>query len=183
MRIKTIITLLGIVGLFSLAGCGSGNEADVRTPAAEQTTPSVTVTEEQTATPQELASVVAAYEQDWRDTVAGAGECRVEWVVADESDPTSLAKSLTCFTREKTIVLSTQIVARDLRELNPPASMQSIYDDTIATLDDVASSDLEGECGNGNAPADTSECSAVLGSLMHSYDELERILDSWAPYM
>ncbi|WP_146197529.1 hypothetical protein [Promicromonospora sp. AC04] len=136
----------------------------------------------ETATPEQLASIIAGNETDWRETIDGAGECRMLWVVPSD-DAAVQANAFSCYLREQTIVLSTGNAARDLRELAPPNDMRSTYDETLSALDEISSVDLTGVCGEDSVPADSDECIQTLGTLFAAYNGFESVLDQWKPYI
>lgn len=174
---------LTVIGLaLGLAGCGSGGTAE---PPMPTTTPTTTPTPTPTptvaaATEQQVASVIATYESDWRKTIDSAGECRFRWV----TDPGSI-EGTTCWWNEGAIVLSAGNASRQLDELTAPPSMEGIVGDTIAVLDAITSTDLATACGDtlASAPSETDVCTEALGSLMPLYADLETQLDAWGPYM
>jgi hypothetical protein len=129
-----------------------------------------------------MASIVAGSEADWRETIEGAGECRILWVLPSD-DAADQANAFSCYLREQTVVLSTGTAARDLRALMPPSDMQSTYDVTLSELDEISSVDLTGECGEDSVPADSDRCNQALGTLFAAYNSFESVLNRWKPYM
>ena len=155
-----------------LAGCSAS-------PAAEPTrTPTPTPTPEY-ATENQVASVIAAYESDWREVIDGAGECRAGWVF----DPGSLP-GMSCWLREQTLTTTAELTIPDLGELEIPPSMVGLVASTTAVLQGIVDVGAKTVCGDGVAePADTPECTEALGSLNNYYRMLEGELDSWGPYL
>lgn len=125
--------------------------------------------------------MLAQYETDWREVIDSALDCRFTWTLSNS--PTSELDGMACYTREQTIGLTTQIVMRDWGELDIPASMQSLVDETSSVLQLIADVDLPAICGDGNVPAETDECNKALGSRSFNYTMLESKLDAWGPYL
>lgn len=137
------------------------------------------------ATPEQLASVIAASEDDWRATIDGAYDCRYLWVFeADSQDVADQLNAQACYWDELTIGVTTQQAADELAGMTPPASMEDLVEDTIAALEAVAATDLEAICGDAiEGRTDSPACSDAIGTRMWSYQELEEALDAWRPYL
>lgn len=187
-----LLALLTAV-LLATAACGtdSDDKADAKPTSASSATDAATegveateaVVEEPTeATPEQLASVIAGYEKDWRQVIKNAGDCRWDWTVAD--DPTAEIRGMTCYMRETTISYTTETAAAEMAELTPPSSMAALVDETNTALAAVYDIDLEGVCGDPVVgPNDTKKCSTTLGERMWAYSQLETALDQWSPYL
>ena len=169
-----------------LAGCGGVVDTEA---AAESPTPSeattITVTQTPTATeatPEQVASVIAGQESDWRETIDGAGECRILNTIGE--GPADELQLTTCYLGELTMGVSASHAIRGLNSLDVPGSMSGLVEETIGVLQAVADIDLEGACGPAfSTPADTQECSDALGSRFVHYGLLGTTLDKWRPYL
>jgi hypothetical protein len=157
-----------------LTGCASA------TSPSNDSTPSTTASATPTyASENQVASVIAKYAADWRETIDGAGKCRFEWTLS----PGSMAGA-TCWLNEQTLVTTAEIVNRDVEKLNIPPSMASLVDSTTTVLQGIVDEDAKTVCGDGVAdPLDTPECTKVIGSLNFYYSMLKGELDSWGPYL
>lgn len=188
-----LLALLTAV-LLSVTACGGSTDkadstsssSEVEGQAADAATDDATVEavveEPAEATPEQLASVIAGYEKDWRQVINKAGDCRWDWTVSD--DATAELRGMTCYMRETTISLTTETAAAQLAELTPPSSMTALVDDTTTALAAVYDIDLEGVCGDPVVgPNDTKKCSTTLGERMWAYSQLEDALDQWGPYL
>lgn len=165
------LILPGLLAIALLTGCS---------PVAPATTPSPTPTPE-TATPQQVASVLAQYQSDWREVVTGAGECRFTWTI--DTSPTAKIKGMSCYLKEQTIGITSQLVMRDWKKLTIPSSMKTIVDNTSVILTGIAAIDLKTVCGTGTVPTEAPECNSALGSRYSLYSQLGRQLDAWSPYL
>lgn len=180
-RLAAILT----APLLAVSACGSDADSDQREEAAasESSTTSETVEAAATATPEQLASVIAGVESDWREVVDQAGDCRFSWVMAQD-DPAEKANRMTCYMREVTAGYTSQTTIESLAELNVPDSMTSLVDETNAALQSVVDVELEAVCGEATeGPKDTKACDRALGERMGAYNSLERVLDKWGPYL
>ena len=176
---------LFVLLIAALGGCAEG-EAPTSTTTAS-TIPVVSKTATATTTPaateNEVASVIAGYEQDWREVIDDAGECRVAWTMRD-SDPAQKARRLTCYMRETAMGTTATLARRDLGNLAIPDSMSGLVKDTTKALRAVANVDLEAKCGGPfEGPKGSKECARALGSRMWTYDSLETVLNKWSPYL
>ena len=165
------IVALSIGSLLLLAGCA--------TPQPNTEVSPVPDTSE--ATTEQVASVLAAYEPDWREVIDKAGECRAIWSFG--STPADDLQGMSCYLREQTIGNTAQLVIRDWGELEVPSSMTDIVADTEAILQQVAEVDLTTICGADEAPAEEKTCNEALGSRNFLYSLLETQLDAWSPYL
>lgn len=170
----------------ALAGCGGSEDTET---AAESPTPSETTTTTATpiptdteATPEQVASVIAGQESDWRETIDGAGECRFLNVMGE--GPADELQLTTCYMGELTMGVSASGAIRELNSLDVPGSMSDLVEETVRILQAVADVDLEGACGPAfSTPVDTQECSDALGSRNVLYGLLGTTLDKWRPYL
>lgn len=171
MKIRTaaIAVLLAVA---ALTGCSS---------SAPEATPTPTQTSDPEATPEQVASVIAEYESDWREVIDGAFDCRFTWTMDDS--PTGQLEGMTCFTTEKTIGITAQLVTRDWAAMDVPASMQGLVDDTTEVLGRISDVDLDSVCGTDSIPSSTQECNEALGNRNATYLQLESQLDKWGPYL
>ncbi|TQO23770.1 hypothetical protein [Paramicrobacterium agarici] len=162
-----------------LTGCSSTTE-----PATEQETETSTPAPvvEDSATEEQIASVIAEYEPDWRETIDGAGDCRFLWVMGGDS-PADDMNAMSCYLKEQTIVTTAQLVVSDLEALDIPESMSSLVTNTTNVLTSIGEVDLVGVCGEDDVPADTDECTDTIGTLNGLYMQLDSTLNSWSPYL
>ncbi|QTX05236.1 hypothetical protein [Agromyces archimandritae] len=169
---KRLLLTSTLGSILILTGCASGSAptaVDVPTQSPE---PIV-------ATEKQVASVFAEYESDWRETMDGAGECRMLWVFEPGSLP-----GMTCWLQEQTLSTTAEIVIRDVGELEVPSSMVSLVSSTTSVLQDIVDVDAKTICdAEASEPADSDECNQALGSLNFHYTRLESELDAWRPYL
>lgn len=66
-----------------------------------------------TATPEQVASVIAEYETDWRETIGEAGSCRFLWSFPSGSAADEI-EGMTCYLVEQTIGSTSVIAVRNL---------------------------------------------------------------------
>lgn len=158
-----------------LTGCTSGG-----VPEPEPTTAEPAV---EYATENQVASVIAKYESDWREVIEGAGECRLGWTTASSDDVQASLEGFTCYTREKTMGATTQLAVDELDALDIPPSMDALVSSTSTTLKVLAGAELESSCGEDGSPDTSSDaCTSTLGMLNTGYAVLEQDLDAWRPY-
>lgn len=159
----------------SLSACG-GQSGD------ENVAPSPTPTESPEATPEQLASVIAGKEAEWREVIDAALDCRFDWTLADPADAAEV-NGITCYLRELTIGYTAATAIDDLANLTPPASMESLVTATNEALTTIRDIDLEAACGEPVSLPDRSEaCTSALGLRSSAYTNLESVLDQWGPY-
>lgn len=164
-----------VAAVAMLVGCGA-TESAAPTPTA--TAEAEAVAE---ATPEQVASVLAEYEPDWREVIDAAFDCRFTWTMDDT--PTGQLEGMACYTREQTIGITAQLVPRDWAAMEIPASMQGLVDDTTEVLSLISGVDLAAICGADSVPASTPECNEAVGGRNVAYGLLESQLDAWAPYL
>lgn len=164
---KSVVFSLAAAISVSLAGCSGGMEAE--------TTPTPTPTYATTA---QVASVVAGYEQDWRDKIDDAAACRFAFVL----QPTGL-EAATCTFTEQTIGLTAQTASGELLALDVPPELTTLTADTMAVLDDIGARDFDAACIVGGTYTDSESCTSLLGERMSQYSQLETQLDKWSPYL
>jgi hypothetical protein len=173
-----------LASVLLLLGCSAPAPATVAPPAASvpaATTPAPTPTPT-TATPEQLASIITGHQDDWREVIDGAFDCRFLWVTGGE-DAADDALATACYAREFTAVLTTGTAAKDLRALTPPDSMEQLVADTLEVLDSIHVVDLEGACGDAfDGPKGSKRCTAAIGDLSMAYRQLDGVLDQWEPY-
>lgn len=174
--------VLAVAMTAALTACGAGAEPTTSTPSTTPTgaSPSPTSSE---ATPEQVASVIAGKQADWREVIEQAGTCRMNWVMKSEDLAETLNRK-SCYTREVTAGLTAQAAIRDLGRLTVPSSMTTLVDKTTAALQQVIDVDLESACGPASGePSGTDECNKALGQRMWAYNSLGDALDMWAPYL
>jgi hypothetical protein len=158
---------VALAALVVTTGCSSAQ------PAAPTPTPTATYASEN-----QVASVIAEYESDWRETIDSASSCRLGYVTG--ADP---ASDYVCKTREETIGITAQLATRDLRKLNVPKSMASLVDGTDDALSAISRNDVKLLCGDDGWGGDDTTCNSALASRYAAYQELEAKLDAWSPYL
>lgn len=149
------------------------------TTAAGTPTPSPTP---EAATPEQVASIIARDEPDWREVIDNAFDCRYLWVVGGE-DAIDDAEAMTCYLRELTMVSTTGTAAKELQELDLPSEMEHLVSETLWSLSEISTVDLEGTCGDDSVPNDSAECNDSLGTLSGAYVGFEKVLNKWQPYL
>jgi hypothetical protein len=169
--VKILALSAGVLSLLALTGC-AGNTAE---SAASTPTPTPTV---KVATENEVASVIAEYASDWRDTIDSASDCRIVYVTG--SDP---AREYICETGEETIGITAGLVSRDLRKLNVPDSMQTLVTDTDTILSKINLVDVKSLCGDDGWNNAGPDCNSALAERYSLYTQLESKLDAWSPYL
>lgn len=165
--------LTAAFALVAMSGCASA-------PAA---VPTPTPTPE-SATPEQVASIIAEYEADWREVVENATMCRLHWVMGETA--LDEAEGVVCYMREQTIVITAELVLRDLATVVVPDSMSELVDETTQALSAVAAVPLTAACGEEfEVPdLDDEDCSEAAGDLLFAYDFLlDSVLEKWRPYL
>lgn len=162
------------VGIFALAGCSAQVPTEpvaISASAAPSADPA--------ASENQVASVIAEREADWREVIDNAITCRTDWALS----PGKMS-NLSCYLQEQTIINTAQLALRDFADLKVPASMSSLVDSTTVVLEQIGAVDLQGACGEGMVePADSPECNEALGTLNFLYMTLGDKLDAWGPYL
>jgi hypothetical protein len=177
IRLALIVRAL----LVPVSACGSGADSGDRASAPESSTPSKT--EEATATPEQVASVIAGAENDWREVIDEEFDCRFSWTM-QQDDPADKANRMSCYMREVTVGITAQNAIEALARLKVPGSMTSLVNETTTALDSVAYLQLEAVCGDAlDGPQDTKACNGALGQRMSAYTTLKTVLDKWSPYL
>lgn len=156
--------------VFAVTGCAATASVDEAPQPVE-------------ATENQVASVIAEYEEDWRAVSVEAAECRLVWTLDSPDDPLSNAKGTSCYLREQTATIRAELAIRDLNRLVIPSSMEELVSDTIATLQPLSNANIVEVCGDEAWPANTDECNKALGSLFAYYNTLDSALDRWRPYL
>jgi hypothetical protein len=171
---KKLVTLAALA--LVLTGCTAAPDA----APSESATPTATV---EAATSEQVASVLAEYEPTWREVIADAGECRFTWTLGDAADVTTQLEGLSCYTTEKTIGITSQLVVRDWTAMDIPADLQGLVDETSAVLELISDVDLTAVCGDEEVPDGSDTCNAGLGSRYAAYRTLDSQLNKWSPYL
>lgn len=135
------------------------------------------------ATENQVASVIAEYEQPWREVADKSGECRIVWAIDSKEDPVANLNGASCYLAEQTASITAKLATDDLKAMNVPPSMESLVSKTIAALDPVAAADLESVCGADVWPVETDECNLALAQNFSSLNSLTTALDAWKPYL
>lgn len=192
---------VGVVALAALllVGCGAAeantDEPTADTPAAtaasEATKPSPTPTPTPTPTPspsptyappQQIASIIAEHEADWRETIEAAEDCRVMWMEKSD-DPIVEVKVMSCHLREATLSLQSKTVLEELDALTPEPSMSRLVTETKLALASIKAAAVDEKCGPSGESADTAGCLLAHGNAHLGYDALEDALNAWGPYL
>lgn len=180
MRIQAV----GAILLLSMTACSAPAASTATSPSSiaapsDAASPSATIS---TATENEVASIMAGYMSEATKTIEGAGDCRMLSVTAKSAADEAML--VACYTNEVTLGTSSTTTAKKLRELTPPASMETIVDDTTAVLDEVSGIDLEKSCGPAmGRPRGTKACDTAMGDRYGAYLRLKEVLASWSPYV
>jgi len=171
MRSALILaSTIALAGL-SLTGCASAS-------SSADATPSPTFTKE-TATTAQVASVIAQYEDDWREVSDAAGGCRLDLVTNSEG-----LDALTCSYTEQTAGLNALLAAADLRDLEVPDEMQDLVFDILPILDRMSTPDFNSSCLVDDViVTDSDACTTFLGQRFADYLALDSELDRWKPYL
>lgn len=166
---------LGIIAVSALllAGCAAA-------PVPDNPTPDVTDTSE-IATQEQVASVISRDQGLWREVSDSTLECQVVYVDSRTGDPIAELDALSCFTRQRTALVTAGAASKGLRALTPPESMVWLVDETVLRLDDVTKIDLD-VCGDAPDPAEES-CGGALTELDFAMRSLVSTLNAWAPYV
>lgn len=125
--------------------------------------------------------MIAERIETWREVIDGSVDCRFTWTFGET--PLDTANGTTCYYQEQTMVATANTAVRDLDALKIPASMETIVSETTPLLSAIAEYDLTGICGTGAEPAETPECTEMLGSLNFFYTPLKSKLDAWGPWL
>lgn len=167
---KTLIALAS-ASVLTITGCTAASSVPEPSPSAVAY-----------ATENQVASVIAGYEPDWREVIEDSANCRFLWVLGGSTFAEEV-EAMTCFIQEKTMGVTAQIVIRDLGKLEIPPSMAELVGDTNVQLQAIADIDLELLCGSEDVPSDAAECTEALGSRNFVYGVLDGTLDKWSPYL
>lgn len=175
---RVLATTAAILFLLPLAACSGGADAEGDdATAAEETV--------EHATENQVASVIAKREPDWREFIEGRSGCKLLWEM-ERQGVADLAQSLgaaTCFLDMKTFVTTVQTAAIELDELVPPPSMEMLVADMSKVLSAIGGYDLDADCGSESIPADTSLCDLMLTGMDVNSLRLEDELNAWGPYL
>lgn len=163
----------GALLLLPIAACSESEQ-----PATEPANP-VASSE---ATPEQLASVIAAHESTWREAIAAQQDCKSAqgYAALADATPTEKAAAEDCLQSLIAAGQEAGTATSELRALEAPQSMQVLVDDTVKYLDQIADADLETICGGEpyGAACVTEDTAFVL-----AYKRLEQQLDAWGPYL
>lgn len=181
MRIFKAVTFTAVVVL-GLSGCSNSSEKS-EVPVGETAVEETAIEAgEETATPAQVASVIAQFEPSWREAMDGSIECfGMNSTPVEATDPMD---GLTCRTNMETMTLQAKIVLNELGELVAPPELESLLKETVPELEKVAAyyDTLRDGCGAQSAPVDD-ECRAALANFSSTTTGLGRILNKWQPYI
>ena len=162
-----------LTGGVLLAGCSA-----VAAPVA---TPSETA---ETATPEQIASVIAENQAEWRDVAEKARECRVLWVISSQLTFSQKSQAQECFTAEQSIGETAFSSYLELDAFTVPSSMGGLVDKTKVALKQIADTNVGWTvCGSEELPDLNDKCVAALGTRYAAYPALVKALDAWSPYL
>jgi len=173
-----VATIAGMALL--LTGCAAPEPASEKTPPP---TPSATLTEA-TATVSQVASVIARYEKDIRQTADEFDDCLWSYLDANEDDPIATLEAMRCFATHKTVTLRAISATTDLSEVVAPTEVEALTTETATILGMLATVRIDA-CGDlGTIPdLDDDECSTAVNSLGAYLDMASENLDAWGPYL
>ncbi|MDF9716044.1 hypothetical protein [Nocardioides sp. ChNu-99] len=178
-----------VVAAALVAGCSGessdGGEADSTPSASASPQEQETTDEVETATPEQLASIIAGGQSDWRAVIDTASGCRLLWTTAyRNTDPAVDLEAKSCYMREIVLNSTSGDALYEMEALTPPESMEDLVSETEAVLREISTADLEPDCGPPlELPATSTRCNQTLGELYVAYLDLEEALDSWTPYL
>lgn len=171
-----------LLAALALAGCGTDSKP-ATTSASSTTAPAAPSPSPSFATENEVASVIAGYEKDWREVAEKAGPCRFKYVLKEDG-PLAQTERMTCYTNEVTAAISAKNAMRDLAQLDVPPSMTPLVEETNKALQLLVDADLESACGPAmQEPNGTKKCDTAMGAQMLGYDMVTNALDKWGPYL
>jgi uncharacterized protein YceK len=170
---KRLLPVLAVALL--LAGCSSPADS-----TAESPTPTPTETY---ASENEVASVIAEYEEGWRETIDAAGRCRLLWALRDSLEFTDAMEAQTCWLQELTTASTAELALLDLNELDIPPSMEDVAMDTKQALSTIVGQEPRETCGEEAMPRATEFCTSIVGNLNAGYVVLSGKLDAWKPWL
>lgn len=165
-------SIVAVLAAIVLTGCAASP-----VPEAAESSPSSDL-----ATENQVASVLAEYEPEWRERIAESASCRFTWTLGGATIAEEISADA-CYIAETTMGITAQLVVRDWNELRIPPSMSSLVEDTSKILTAIGDIDLATICGTEARPADTPECTEALGSRNFFYGLLDSQLDKWSPYL
>ncbi len=166
----------------ALTGCTATTDAETTT-SPKPTPTAVTVEEPATATVQQVASVIAAHDADFRETDEAAWDCRSAFIDA-ETDPIAELDATSCFANRVTSTMWAQITIRDLAALEVPAELVPLVNETVAMMELLAELDLS-VCGEQFDVPDLGdeECNGAITSSEVYLGSIVGTLDKWRPYL
>lgn len=161
MKLGTLAGALAIAATLALAGCAS-------TPTAPDAEPE--------ATPEQLATVIAAHEPEWRAIIDDVTACRAEFFTGKQV--------VTCWHDENDAVAEMGAAAATLAKMNSPESMKDLVRSTVTALQNAAIYDGS-SCGDEGLPnLDSQKCIDDLGARGRILNgEVTETLNSWSPYL
>lgn len=167
---------LGIIAaaVLLLAGCATTTTEDVATAPTTSST-------SETATQEQVASVISRHAESWREVGDATLSCQMTYVDSKTGDPIAQLDTFSCFTKQRTALVTADTASKELRALTPPDSMRGLVDETLMRLDKLAALDL-GVCGDAPDPADKA-CGGALTELDFAMRSLKSTLDAWGPYL
>jgi hypothetical protein len=178
--LPALVLMLSLsIGLSACAGDTTAKEA-AAAPSASATSAPAPSPAPSYASEKQLASFVAGYEKSWREVAESAAECRLYWVLDDD---TTHLDGLLCWLQAQTLETEADTAATELLALTPPPSMESITNELYGILTFLSVNDAAETCGQGDIPINSDECNTKLGRQNTYLQVLETNLDKWGPYM
>ena len=172
---RSLVLPAVVASTLLLSACGSGVAATGT--ASTSTTPTPTPTPTPTATVSQYASIIAEYEQDWREYENAIVDCAFASIGTTAMDKIT---RLTCSMTVQTVTITAKTAARNMRELpKPPAEVSSLVERTLRALDPLAVNDAVEVCDD----AESEACDAAITKANGNIRPVVSVLDAWKPYL
>ncbi len=175
---RALVTTATVLLLAPLTACSS---EDGQTEVAQSI-----ATEEASAeaTPEQLASIIAQYEEDWRAVIEGRIGCSSAQLRANLSDatPGEKAEATDCLQAMRNMSSTAGTASTELGKLATPSSMADLVAETRKYLDQISATDLDTICGG--EPFGSADCTAADTTAFEmAHIRLDQQLDAWGPYL
>lgn len=183
LSVGAVVCAAGLT--FSLAGCGgSGGEAATPSPpsspsalASDSASSDVSESAEQEyATVEQYASVVAANRRDIEEYVAKVEDCALGW---RKGDLVCALAPLTLMAQAELLrILMSEDAKEEVRLLPPPPEIEVLVARTIEVAGAIKPlADAADDC------AQYKGCESEWLDLSFAASDLQEVIDSWAPYL